>query len=183
MSAFKEHHDELEHSEQRFGRDASVGTWPHRAAPDAFVENSADKSRQVVALSAILALLGGWQRFGIAQQREELAPGPEESDGVPHDRRDLIARRGASRQRRANLALQFRKSVDYRRRVQLLFRSELAVDAALADAGVRGDLVDQHEIEFPVGKEFRGALEYSFTQERSRRPAAAVFAANQRRNR
>ena len=83
----------------------------------------------------------------------------------------------------ANFALQFRESVDNRGRVELLFRFELAVNAALADAGVRGDFVDQHEIEFPVGEEFRGALEYSLAQERGGRPAAAVFAANRRRNR
>ncbi len=139
-----------------------------------------DQSRQVIALRPILAFLRRRQRLGIAQQGEELSPAPEEYDGVARDGGDLRANRAASRQRRANFALQFREPIDYRGPVELLFRFELTVNAALADAGARGDLVDQHQIEFPFGEEFGGASEYPFTQERRGRPAAAVFAANRR---
>src|ERR1019366_2971039 len=154
------------HAQQRFGRDSSVYPRPHRTALDAVVENSADQLRQVIALSLILALLGGPQRLGIAQQCEELAAAPEKSQRMTHDRRDLLAHRRASRQRRANFALQFGESVDYRGRVELLFRFELAVNAALADPGVSGYLVDQRQFEFPFGKEFRRAQQDSFADER-----------------
>ena len=72
---------------------------------DAVVEHAAEQSRQVVALSAILAFLRWRQRLGIAQQREELAASPEKFERVTDDGRDLIAHRGASCERRANLAL------------------------------------------------------------------------------
>src|ERR1019366_947140 len=175
--------DPAHHAQQRFGRDSSVDTRPYRTALDAVVENSADQSRQVTALSLILALLRGAQRLGIAQQGEELAAAPEESQRMTDDRRDLLAHRRASGQRRANFAPQFGESVDYRGRVELLFRFELTVNAALANPGVSGDLVDQYQLEFPFSKEFRGAQEDSLADERRGRPATAFFAANRRRNR
>ena len=70
-------------------RESSPGL--NRAAPDGVVEDVAYQSRQIVALSAILALLRWRQRLGIAQQGEELAAGPEEFERVTNDRGDLSA--------------------------------------------------------------------------------------------
>ena len=78
----------------------------------------------------------------------------EKYECVPHDRRDLFTHRIASGQRHANFALQLGKSANHRRRVELFLRSELAIDAAFADAGASRHFIDQHEFEFPFGEEF-----------------------------
>src|SRR5579885_2605372 len=169
--------DAAHHAEQAFGQQIEVQVAANSALARCISKHAADHPRKMPALGAIAGFLRARQPGRIAQQHEELAAVPEKGHRLADDGGKPFLVSFRIGQRRLDLSPKLPEALDHRGRVQLFLGSELAVDAAFADAGVQRNIIGQNFVKALFAEQFGGAANYALAQHRDRPPAAFALAA------